>query len=536
MLDRTGVGRLALGGLLIALALAMGPGATLARADNICVLGVCPLATPTPDAPPPPPPAPAPVAPRSPAPPPATPKPAAVGNGTNITQADLPPITVDPNALLASRAQEISVNPIATQRPDLVHFRPPAAAASDASGDANGALGGRGEFAILSALVVAGIAALVLALASVARIKRRRMPSGLRRALAVAPLLGALEAGALALLVSGSVGGAPASHSNGAAPAPPFAAGLTLSALRTHSVSTPVGAGSPTWGSLVNIESALTSQHDSLVTDEQTIAAVTPQLKAAAAGAGLTRRPGAMGVLQSALRHAVDDHQAVLASFNASLQKEYNFFVDAAQSPETTTELRSVAQHTPPDVENAVTTDLNMVATQLQQEALITEATGTNTLLSQLLTGTGLKFLEPVAGVVSQPFGPTSFSLEPPVSYGSNFYPHFHTGLDLAAPMDTPVQAAAAGVVILATSSIDTTGHLAGYGNYVVIAHGGGFLTLYGHLDRIEVNPGETVSQGQQIGLLGSTGWSTGPHVHFEIRKNGVYTDPYPYIADALGR
>ena len=534
MPDRTGVGRLALGGLLIAVALAIGPGAAAARADNICVLGICPLATPTPDATPPPPPPPAPVAPRAPAPT-ATPKPAAIGNGTNITQADLPPITVDPNALLASRAQEISVNPIATQRPDLVHFRPPATAASDASGDDSGALRGRGELGIVASLVIAGIAAGVLALVSIARIKRRRMPSGLRRALKIAPLLGALEAGALALLVSGSLGGTPASHSSAAA-APPFAAGQTLSALRTHSVSTPVGAGLPTWGSLVNIESALTAQQDSLVTDEQTIAAVTPQLKAAAAGAGFSRRPGAMGVLESALRHAVDDHQAMLASFNSSLEKEYNFFVDAAQSPETTTELRSVAEHTPPDVENAVTTDLNMVATQLQQESLISAATGTNALLSQLLNGTGLKFHEPVSGVVSQPFGPTSFSLEPPVTYGGNFYPHFHTGIDLAAPMDTPVHASAAGVVILATSSIDTTGHLAGYGNYVVIAHGDGFLTLYGHLDRIEVNPGETVSQGQEIGLLGSTGWSTGPHVHFEIRKNGVYTDPYPYIADELGR
>ncbi|MGH7686752.1 MAG: M23 family metallopeptidase, partial [Candidatus Dormibacteria bacterium] len=477
----------------------------------------------------------APVAPRAPAPPAATPKPAAVGNGTNITQANLPPITVDPNALLASQAQEISVNSIATQRPDLVHFRPPSTATGASDGD-NGALGGRGEVGLLVPLVIAGMAALVLALASLARIKRKPMPSGLRRALAVAPLLGALEAGALALLISGSVGGAPASHSSLAAPAPSFAAGMTLSALRTHSVSTPVGAGSPSWGSLVNIESALTSQQDSLVTDEQTIAAVTPQLKAAAAGSAFTRRPGAIGVLESALRHAVDDHQAMLASFNESLAKEYNFFVDAAHSPETTTELRSVAEHTPPDVENAVTTDLNMVATQLQQEALISAATGTNSLLSQLLTGSGLKFHEPVAGVVSQPFGPTSFALEPPVTYGGNFYPHFHTGLDLAAPMDTPVHASAAGVVVLATSSIDTTGHLAGYGNYVVIAHGDGFITLYGHLDRLEVNPGEVVSTGQEIGLLGSTGWSTGPHVHFEIRKNGVYTDPYPYIADELGR
>jgi len=122
----------------------------------------------------------------------------------------------------------------------------------------------------------------------------------------------------------------------------------------------------------------------------------------------------------------------------------------------------------------------------------------------------------------------------PPLSFDGTFYPHFHTGLDLGAPLDTPVHAAADGVVLLAAASVDGSGKLVGYGNYVVIDHGDGFLTLYGHLDKLLVQAGQVVKQGQVIGLCGSTGWSTGPHVHFEIRKSGVYVDPAPYLAAQL--
>ena len=88
--------------------------------------------------------------------------------------------------------------------------------------------------------------------------------------------------------------------------------------------------------------------------------------------------------------------------------------------------------------------------------------------------------------------------------------------------------------MILATSSRDEQGHLVSYGNYIVIAHGDGFLTLYGHLDKLLVTAGQMVKQGQVIGLCGSTGWSSGPHVHFEIRKDGTFVDPAPYLARQL--
>jgi murein DD-endopeptidase MepM/ murein hydrolase activator NlpD len=136
--------------------------------------------------------------------------------------------------------------------------------------------------------------------------------------------------------------------------------------------------------------------------------------------------------------------------------------------------------------------------------------------------------------VVTQAFGPTSLALEPPVTYHGVFSQHFHTGLDIAAPLDTPVGAAANGVVVLAASSRDATGNLVGYGNYVVIKHADGYETVYAHLDQILATVGEQVRQGQVIGLLGSTGWSTGPHVHFEVRLNGTYVDPAPFLAAQL--
>lgn len=136
----------------------------------------------------------------------------------------------------------------------------------------------------------------------------------------------------------------------------------------------------------------------------------------------------------------------------------------------------------------------------------------------------GLTLSWPMAGArVTQPFGPSTLTLEPPLGP----FKHFHTGIDVAAPFGTTVTAAAAGVVV-------AVGHSAvGYGNYVVIGHGGGIMTLYGHLLETDVEVGNMVARGQRIGLEGSTGWSTGPHVHFELRINDAVSDPMPYLLTA---
>ena len=99
----------------------------------------------------------------------------------------------------------------------------------------------------------------------------------------------------------------------------------------------------------------------------------------------------------------------------------------------------------------------------------------------------------------------------------------FHQGLDIGANMGTTVTAAAAGTIISA-------GWYGGYGNYILIDHGGHMSTGYGHLSRIFVSNGQQVQRGQAIGAVGSTGASTGPHLHFEVRISGKPVDPTAYL------
>jgi murein DD-endopeptidase MepM/ murein hydrolase activator NlpD len=106
----------------------------------------------------------------------------------------------------------------------------------------------------------------------------------------------------------------------------------------------------------------------------------------------------------------------------------------------------------------------------------------------------------------------------------SQRYNEYHHGLDIAAPKGTPVKAADSGYVALVGRN-DLS-----YGNYVVIDHGNGFQTLYGHFDVVYVKAGQSVGKGQTIGLCGSTGKSTGPHVHFEVILNGVKRNPALYL------
>ncbi|MBB6732213.1 murein hydrolase activator EnvC family protein [Cohnella zeiphila] len=98
-----------------------------------------------------------------------------------------------------------------------------------------------------------------------------------------------------------------------------------------------------------------------------------------------------------------------------------------------------------------------------------------------------------------------------------------HTGMDMAVPKNTPVYAAESGVVIVAQT-------WSGYGNCIIINHGGGLWTLYGHLNKILVKKGETVKRGENIGLVGMTGTATGYHLHFEVRKNETPVNPAPYL------
>lgn len=103
----------------------------------------------------------------------------------------------------------------------------------------------------------------------------------------------------------------------------------------------------------------------------------------------------------------------------------------------------------------------------------------------------------------------------------------FHQGTDMAAPMGSPVYAAEAGTVLRTATD---NGYNGGSGNYVVIAHGNGLVTKYFHNSAVFVKPGDRVERGQNIAAVGSTGRSTGPHLHFQVEINGVIVCPYDYL------
>lgn len=121
----------------------------------------------------------------------------------------------------------------------------------------------------------------------------------------------------------------------------------------------------------------------------------------------------------------------------------------------------------------------------------------------------------PISGPITSEFGWRTHPI-----FGTA---RFHSGLDIGGDYGMPIYAAASGTVIYA-------GWISGYGNAVIIDHGGGVTTLYGHNDSLNVSEGENVAQGQVIAMCGSTGNSTGPHCHFEVRENGEPVSPYGYL------
>jgi murein DD-endopeptidase MepM/ murein hydrolase activator NlpD len=102
-------------------------------------------------------------------------------------------------------------------------------------------------------------------------------------------------------------------------------------------------------------------------------------------------------------------------------------------------------------------------------------------------------------------------------------YARAHEGIDVSAPMGSPIEAPANGTVV-------ETGWEAGYGNMVVIDHGFGIVTKFAHCSRILAHKGQKVTRGDRIALVGNTGLSTGPHLHYEVHVNGKAVDPRRYI------
>ncbi|MBJ7595845.1 MAG: M23 family metallopeptidase [Candidatus Dormibacteraeota bacterium] len=272
--------------------------------------------------------------------------------------------------------------------------------------------------------------------------------------------------------------------------------------------------GPPAWQQLLGVESTVTQLQARLQSSSTTLASQND--------------PG----LHPA-RSTGSAEQTVAVQLDNALQAEYSFYLSAVQHPDQQNALLAGTQKVSSNIRDVVIYDLQAVETQVAQEAAIQAAQ------QSALAGTGpvpTTLLAPEVGAITQAFGASDFAMEPPFTFGGVTYPHFHTGVDIAAPLDTPVAAAADGVVVIAGASTDLERNLVGYGNYVVIAHGGKMVTLYGHLDKLLVHAGQPVHAGDVIALEGSTGNSTGPHLHFEVRVAGLLADPMRYLGTQINK
>lgn len=175
------------------------------------------------------------------------------------------------------------------------------------------------------------------------------------------------------------------------------------------------------------------------------------------------------------------------------------------------------------DLENSITNTINNLSLRIAyQDKSFNEITGFIKNKEELLASTPA--IQPVSNKdlkrVASGFG---YRIDPVYKTVK-----FHAGLDFTAPQGTPIYATANGVV-------RTAGNLGnGFGNHVVINHGYGYETLYGHMFRIKVKSGERIKRGEIIGWVGNTGKSTGPHCHYEVHKNGRTLDPIYFFYNDL--
>ena len=163
---------------------------------------------------------------------------------------------------------------------------------------------------------------------------------------------------------------------------------------------------------------------------------------------------------------------------------------------------------------------IKCVSKLYEKKVVVRQVTYSSAPASNYSTGTssgsvslGISLINPVSGVITSRFGSND-----------SVRSHAHSGLDIAAPYGTPIKAAASGTVTFSGNAGD------GFGNYVIVSHGNGVTTVYAHCSSLLVSSGQTVSQGQVIARVGSTGNSTGNHLHLEVRKNGVTYNPQNYV------
>jgi murein DD-endopeptidase MepM/ murein hydrolase activator NlpD len=529
------------------LALALAPRAvTSAWAVGPCIPGVIcdasPSPSPSPSAHPSPSPShrPSPQPTRAPAPVAAAPARPAASPSPSPSSSPQQVAAQFKNAPFLADLLKVLNHPASAQTPDLKHFRLEAARVAAAQAEAGRARrAAAGNQALTGTLVVVAWIVLVGAALTLAR-GVIRLPRWARRSALL--LLPALAAGLSAGVHSAAVSPTVVPSNTGGPQAPVFVA----------QAPPPPELSAPVWQELVAVEQDVAATQDSLARQEDLIRrmAASPVGAPVPDAAPVPSDDGSPAANQDrALRVDPEARQArqlgrvlgtyhlAAAHYQDSLRREYEVYRAAAQDPSRKQQIQAAAASAPlPGVKDVVAYNLGVVQVQLDQEAQIASAEGKLAAIGSL-SGAQLTairqhqaFIIPVEAPVIQGFGPTDVGFEPSITYHGTFYPHFHTGLDIIGVENSPVHAGADGVVLLATSNRDGSGNLIGYGNYVVIAHPNGFVTLYGHMNSLAVKEGQVVHQGEIVGLEGSTGLSTGPHVHFEIRHNNDWVDPAPYL------
>ncbi|TMC49196.1 MAG: hypothetical protein E6J14_08990 [Chloroflexi bacterium] len=230
------------------------------------------------------------------------------------------------------------------------------------------------------------------------------------------------------------------------------------------------------------------------------------------------------GTQQSVLDRVQREEAEVIAAVNditAQKQRQQQLLKDLEQQQQQLQDQRSQRQTLVGQLAALVAQDQQRLAdAERAVKELQAEITKLQAEEASLHAGSG-HFVWPESGPISQGFGCTSYPFEP---YDPNCRTrHFHTGIDIAADFGTEVHAGDAGIA-------HTYASVYGYGNHIIILHGNGWVTVYGHLAWFAVGDGQSVGRGQVIGYEGSTGNSSGPHLHFEVRLNDTPVDPLRYL------
>ncbi|WP_093372344.1 murein hydrolase activator EnvC family protein [Tindallia magadiensis] len=214
----------------------------------------------------------------------------------------------------------------------------------------------------------------------------------------------------------------------------------------------------------------------------------------------------------------MEDQKILIEDKKAELEANRRYLAELKRTVENQREYLVVTRGEQQRLQSQLAEDkqaLEAQLDQLEQEARNLEQVLVNLQSDRDYEGGEMRWPVPGHSRISSPYGNRIHPI-----LGTN---RFHSGIDIPAPTGTDIIAAGPGTVAF-------SGSRGGYGRTIFIDHGGGIITLYAHCDRLIVSEGERVTAGQVIAKVGSTGMSTGPHLHFEVRKNGKYVDPMPWL------